>query len=147
MLDWGHQALLQAELTDRVSLHACHLPHGDAPHTKYDLVLSNSLLHHLDDPAVLWQSVKRWSLPGGPVFVMDLYRPETPLDVERLVEAYAAGDPDVLRRDFASSLAAAYRPDEVRAELERAGLAHLAVEVVSDRHFVVWGSQLRGLQQ
>ena len=49
------------------------------------------------------------------------------------------GDPEVLRQDFRNSLIAAYRPDEVRAQLAAAGLAHLAVEQVTDRHLLVTG--------
>jgi hypothetical protein len=47
--------------------------------------------------------------------------------------------PRLLRRDFYNSLLAAYRTDEVRAQLEIAGLGHLESETVSDRHFIVWG--------
>jgi len=40
-------------------------------------------------------------------------------------------------------LLAAYRPDEVRQQLARAGLEDLTVEVVSDRHMIVWGTLFR----
>jgi SAM-dependent methyltransferase len=140
MLALGRKALAAYELAGRVSLYESHLPDGAAPLEAYDLVFCNSLLHHLDDPLVLWQSVKRWSRQGGPVFVMDLSRPPTPADVERLVQQHSEGEPEVLRRDFGNSLFAAYRPEEVRLQLEQVGLGHLTLEVVSDRHFVVWGS-------
>jgi ubiquinone/menaquinone biosynthesis C-methylase UbiE len=140
MLAQGGKALATAELGGRVSLYECHLPGGAAPLALYELVFSNSLLHHLDDPLVLWQSVKRWSQKGGPVFVMDLSRPATPADVERLVHQHSEGEPEVLRRDFGNSLFAAYRPEEVRLQLEQVGLGHLRLEIVSDRHFVVWGA-------
>ncbi len=139
MLEHGRRALESSTLDARVSLHACYLPDGDAPLESYDLVYSNSLLHHLADPGVLWRSLGRWSRRGGPVFVMDLLRPGTPDDVRRLVDEHSRGEPEVLRRDFANSLFAAYRADEIREQLERESLAHLALEIVSDRHFVVWG--------
>jgi hypothetical protein len=100
-------------------------------------LLSNSLLHHLADPLVLWQSIRRWSLLTSAVFVMDLLRPDSLREVQRLVDHYAADEPDVLRRDFHNSLLDAYRPDEVRDQLRRAGLRDLEVEVVSDRHWLV----------
>jgi hypothetical protein len=34
---------------------------------------------------------------------------------------------------------AAYRPLEIHEQLDRASLSHLEVEVVTDRHFIVWG--------
>jgi SAM-dependent methyltransferase len=107
-------------------------------------VFSNSLLHHLRDPLVLWQCVGRWLAPGGAVFVMDLMRPENPATAQQLVGTYAAAEPDILRRDFFSSLLAAYRVEEVRQQLRLAGLAHLRVASASDRHFVVWGRRVTG---
>ena len=47
--------------------------------------------------------------------------------------------PPVLRNDFLNSLCAAYRPDEVARQLASAGLERLQVEVVSDRHLIVFG--------
>jgi len=110
------------------------------PDARYELLFSNSLLHHLADPSVLWTTLRLWGSPGAAVFVMDLLRPASRTDAESLVERHASGEPDVLRRDFLHSLLAAYRPDEVRAQLGRAGLADLRIETVSDRHFVVWGA-------
>jgi len=139
MLETGRRIVSAAALDARICLHSSRLPDGDAPFEKYDLVYSNSVLHHLDDPAVLWRSVQRWSRPEGPVFVMDLRRPDTSLQREQLVEEYSRADPDVLRKDFRNSLHAAYRPEEVRSQLDRADLQRLNVEVVSDRHLMVWG--------
>ena len=39
------------------------------------MIFTNSLLHHLADPAVLWSTIRDWSNPGCKVFVMDLLRP------------------------------------------------------------------------
>jgi hypothetical protein len=60
----------------------------------------------------------------------------------QMVESYAHGEPDVLRRDFYHSLCAAFEPREVEAQLEAAGLSELAVSVISDRHLVVHGVKL-----
>lgn len=139
MLELGSRALRRAGLHNQVSLHHAYLPGGQAPLEVYDLVYSNSLLHHLADPNILWQSATRWSRNGGPAFVMDLLRPENATEVERLVDEYSRGEPEVLRRDFSNSLFAAYRPEEVRAQLGEARQVDLALEVVSNRHFVVWG--------
>ena len=90
--------------------------------------------------STLWAAIRRFSRPGSDVFVMDLLRPESTTQAEALVDRHAAGEPDVLRRDFRRSLHAAYRPAEVYEQLRRAGLAHLGIEVVSDRHLIVHGT-------
>jgi SAM-dependent methyltransferase len=139
MLTFARAAAARLGVGDRVQFHVCHLPDGQAPRAAYDLVCSNSLLHHLGDPLVLWQSVRRWSHPGSRVFVMDLLRPESLEGARSLVEEHSSGEPEVLRRDFYNSLLAAYRPDEVREQLRRTGLEHLKLDVVSDRHWLVAG--------
>jgi SAM-dependent methyltransferase len=139
MLRCGHQAVAAAGLGDRVALGEGYLPGGATPQERYDLVFSNSLLHHLADPAALWASVRRWAGHGAWVFVEDLLRPASRAQAESFVDLYAAGEPEVLQRDFFNSLLAAYRITEVNDQLLPAGLGHLSVEQVSDRHWIVWG--------
>lgn len=77
--------------------------------------------------------------PGASVFVMDLLRPHSIEEAERLTASHAADAPAVLRQDFFNSLLAAYRLDEIAAQLKSAGLEHFCVAQVSDRHVVIWG--------
>jgi len=112
------------------------------PGGEYGLVVSNSLLHHLPDPAVFWDAAKRVSSPGTFLFVMDLHRPGSEDEARRLTELYASTEPEVLQRDFYNSLLAAFDAGEVRAQLESSGLSHLQTELVSDRHFIVYGIPL-----
>lgn len=139
MLQCSIPILAQAGVADRVRVVLGRLPDVDLPLPRYDAVVSNSLLHHLPDPAILWQAVRRFAAPGAPVFVMDLARPASPAAAAAVVDAYAAGEPDVLRRDFLLSLHASYRVDELRAQLDAAGLGSLQVDMVSDRHLAAWG--------
>jgi len=139
MIDAAVPLLQRADVTVRVSCLHLRLPAVPPREDRYDLVFSNSLLHHLGEPLVLWTTVKSWMRPGGAVFIMDLSRPLGRGAARALVERYAAGEPDILRGDFYNSLLAAYRPDEVRDQLLRAGLASLTVETVSDRHWIAWG--------
>ena len=144
MIAAGRAAAVAAGLDDRIEFRQLRLPDGTPPRRSYDLLFSNSLLHHLVDAAALWSSLPRWSGPATRVFIMDLMRPASQADARALVDRYAAGEPAVLRTDFYNSLLAAYRPGEVEAQLHAAGLSHLAIEVISDRHFIVWGSVAAG---
>ncbi len=105
----------------------------------YDLILSNSLLHQLHDPQVLWRTVREAAAPGAQVLVMDLMRPSSAGWVEALVATYAANEPELLRTDFRNSLRAAFEPQEVVEQLALAGLGDLETAVVSDRHLAVYG--------
>ena len=104
----------------------------------YDLIFSNSLLHHIHRPADFWNVIKSLSTGSAFVFVSDLKRPSSDDEAKQLADRYSAGQPEILCRDFYNSLLAAFRPDEVEAQLNEAGLS-LQVEPVSDRHLIVYG--------
>jgi trans-aconitate methyltransferase len=112
------------------------------PGGKYELVVSNSLLHHLPEPGVFWDAVKRFSSPGTFLFVMDLHRPESEKEAKRLTALYVSSEPEILQRDFYNSLLAAFEEGEVRAQLAASGLTHLKTERVGDRHLIVYGVPL-----
>lgn len=139
MLRVGAAALARRGPGSRISLHRCYLPDEAPPRPRYGAIISNSLLHHLHDPLTLWRSIRAFAEPGAPVLVMDLLRPSTPEDARVLVERHAAGEAEVLRRDFFNSLLAAYRPDEVARQLHEAGLGGLQVSPVGDRHWIARG--------
>lgn len=139
MLRYGERRVAQEGLQSRITLLHGYLPEAQLPHAQYDALISNSLLHHLNDPPVLWQTLRRYACADAPVFVMDLLRPASRAAAEELVERYAAHEPAILRHDFLHSLLAAYRLDEVEAQLRAAALGYLTVEAVSDRHLAVHG--------
>lgn len=139
MIDAGAKALEGSNVADRVNLVRRLLPAEPPPRARYDAVVSNSLLHHLHDPSVLWEAVSRYAKPAAPVFIMDLMRPPSREAAEALVEEHAASEPEVLRRDFFNSLLAAFRPDEVKEQIKAAGMHSFAVEAVSDRHLIAFG--------
>jgi len=120
-----------------IEYHQVHLP---APSIGcYDMIFSNSLLHHLADPAVLWSTIRDTAKRGCRVFVMDLLRPEDRAAAAALVAQYAADEPVVLQHDFLHSLLAAYEADEIIGQIRHAGLL-LHTETVSDRHVIAWGN-------
>jgi SAM-dependent methyltransferase len=140
MLALGVQRVERERLGDRISFTHRVLPDDDlADLGAFDAVLSTSSLHHFHDPSVLWFAMRRAAAPGAHLFVQDLMRPSSQEAAQALVDGYAAGEPDVLRRDFLDSLCAAFTPDEVRDQLADAGLAGFDVAPVSDRHLVVHG--------
>ncbi|MGB5775574.1 MAG: class I SAM-dependent methyltransferase [Sedimenticolaceae bacterium] len=140
MLDLARQKLAaHPDEEPRIRLMCKHLPCPGLKAQGYDLVASNSLLHHLADPDVLWQTVASCARPSADILVMDLARPDSTNAVDALVERYADDAPPVLRRDFRNSLFASYTPTEVEDQLQRAGLNWLAVTQVSDRHLAIAG--------
>lgn len=139
MLALGHAANLQAGLIGRIELIHQHLPCASLPNESYDVIICNSLLHHLSDPSVLWRSLFQFGHTGTAVFIMDLLRPASTEQAKRLVECYADNEPDVLRADFYASLCAAFTENEVHDQLAQASLTQLQIRKVSDRHLIIYG--------
>jgi SAM-dependent methyltransferase len=139
MLALAREAIARVELIHRVHLREVRLPDTTLAHHAFDTLISNSLLHHLADPQVLWRALVDCAEPGAAVFIMDLRRPDTREQAGRLVQEYSNNEPEVLRRDFFNSLLAAYRPGEIAAQLARVNLSCLQTEAVGDRHLVVHG--------
>ncbi len=128
-------------LQDRVTFIKGIIPDASIPPGPYSAIVSNSLLHHLHHPEVLWETVSRYASSGSKIFIVDLYRPINEAEAQRIVDSYSAEEPDILRRDFYNSLLAAFEPREIRQQLADTGLTGLEVRTISDRHLVVFGEK------
>jgi SAM-dependent methyltransferase len=102
-------------------------------------VVSNSLLHHLHDPGVLWRSLRQLAAPGAAVYIKDLRRPASLEEAEALRARHLDAAPPVLQHDYLASLQAAFTPEEVAGQLSAADLGCLQVAPREDRYLEVWG--------
>lgn len=132
MIDTARQVTRDASVTNVQVLQ------GNAADTKlpahsFDVIFTNSLLHHVGDAPQLWREIKRLAAPGAAIFLRDLFRPESVERARELVELHTAGHSPQQKELFFRSLLAAYTPDEVRAQVAGAGLS-LRVATVTDRH-------------
>ncbi len=137
MLEYAAKSLTPA-LSRQINFIHARIPFETALSGPYDVVFSNSLLHHLSDPQVLWQTVKTCADTQTSIVIMDLLRPESEFAANQLVDEYAANEPDILKHDFYHSLLAAFTLNEIRLQLSYAQI-NLAVEQVSDRHVLITG--------
>lgn len=141
MLDFAKNILAEKpELQGRILYHHSMIEQFQSS-TKYNLVFSNSLLHHLPDPMVLWKKIYELSSEGTKIFIMDLLRPDTIEAAIKLKELYVSKEPEVLQKDFYNSLLAAFKVEEVKGQLIEANLSALKVEQISDRHLIVYDAK------
>ncbi len=110
------------------------------PEAAFDIVISNSILHHIDGVHAFWCETRRVAGPGRCLFLRDLSRPHSKDEAARLVQEYAGTESAMLQEEFYRSLLAAYTPDEVRLQLAAAGMPGLTVTQVTDRHLDVYGT-------
>ncbi|MCA9036577.1 MAG: class I SAM-dependent methyltransferase [Planctomycetaceae bacterium] len=111
---------------------AKRLPFGDH---SVDVIVSNSIVHHIPEPAAIFAEVARCLVKGGLLFFRDLLRPATQNHVEELVMLYAANEAPHAQTMFRESLHAALTIDEVKQLLADAGLHGAKVHQTSDRHW------------
>ena len=138
MVRLAEETVQQAGFSARITFH-CERFQDLAGVGIADAVISNSLLHHVPNPLQFWHKLRLMVKPGSPVLVMDLLRPESPEEAQAVVDRYASGAPDILRRDFYNSLLAAFTEDEIGAQLAQMNLTRLLIDVPDDRHWVVGG--------
>jgi len=141
----GSQAMLNVALTalssdlaPRLCFIRGLLPDVILPQSDYDIIFSNSVLHHLSDPQVLWQTIKSYAKPGTRIIIMDLLRPANLALAQKMVQDYTANEPDILQHDFYHSLLAAFSLEEISTQLAQADLK-LQLEQISDRHVFITG--------
>jgi ubiquinone/menaquinone biosynthesis C-methylase UbiE len=112
---------------------------GDAknlafPAHSFEVVCSNTILHHIPDPTPFLAEAWRVLKPGGTFLVRDLFRPDSVKQVLELVKTHAGSETSEARELFRASLCAALTPDELRVCAAAAGLTGVEVVVDTDRH-------------
>ena len=135
MLELARYNVEAAGLTERIQLaqaDAKSLPFEDG---MFDVVMSNSIVHHIPEPITVLREAVRTTKSGGLLFFRDLVRPDTREQIDRIVATYAAGANDHQQQLFADSLHAALSLDEVRDLAASLGFERQGVQQTSDRHW------------
>jgi ubiquinone/menaquinone biosynthesis C-methylase UbiE len=121
-------------LDERVTLLCENVKQTSLLGGSFDLVLSNSTLHHLPDPHRLLVEASRLAREGAAILLVDLARPESTDDARAVVEAVAPEADLHQARLFYESLCAALEVDELAILARAHGLAEATVERCSSRH-------------
>lgn len=113
---------------------------GDAKHVNlagggFEAVISNTIVHHIPDPAPALGEMVRLVAPGGTLMVRDLARPDDLDTLKNLVATHAGDESATARALFEASLRAALTPDEVRTLVRAIGRPGDGVTMTSDRHW------------
>jgi len=139
MLDFARKAEADAVLSEPIEWVESDAKATPFPSQSFDVVFSNSILHHITDAENLWAEVKRLARPGADILLRDLARPGSEEAARAIVDKYASDASDLLQEEFFRSLLSSYTCEEVRKQLDQAGLHSLEVEMVTDRHLDILG--------
>jgi len=137
MLAKARQNVTSAGLDERIELVKVDAKASGLQRGGFDVVMSNSIIHHIPDPSKALADMLALVAPGGLLFVRDLVRPEDDAEVQKLVETYAATETKKARDLFEASLRAALRIDELATMLSPLGVGSAAISRTSDRHWTL----------
>lgn len=148
-LDASQAMLVAAQVAiERAGLSAAIKPvladakNSPLPSATFDIIFSNSILHHVSDTKQFWRELRRLGKPGALVLIRDLVRPRNTQHARELVWQYAGDESALLQEEFYNSLLAAYSIEEIRGQIQEADLQILQTREASDRHLDVYGTIL-----
>ncbi|MBI2480985.1 MAG: methyltransferase domain-containing protein, partial [Planctomycetia bacterium] len=102
---------------------------------QFDVIMSNSIVHHIPEPVSVLREALRVVKPGGLLFFRDLMRPANSAVVSHLVATYVAEANEHQRKMFDDSLRAALSLEEIRELVASLGFNDQTVQATSDRHW------------
>tara|TARA_B100000614_G_scaffold259310_1_gene283604 strand:+ start:750 stop:1415 length:666 start_codon:yes stop_codon:yes gene_type:complete len=137
MIAIAQQNIKNANTADRIIIKKQDIKHTMLEPKRFDIVISNSCIHHMHNPIELFVEAKRLVSKGGVVYFKDLLRPKNLPELECLVRKYAGDANDYQRILFRNSLHAALTLNEVKEYVEDAGLSTAKIKQTSDRHWAL----------
>lgn len=137
MLIIGQRNVAAAQLTQRIKLERVDSKRMPYPDLEFDMLVSNSLVHHLPDPLSFFGEVKRIIKPGGAMLIRDLIRPENDQIVNELVAKIGADYDPHQQQLFQDSLKAGLTLAEVQELIDRVGLIQVKLAQSSDLHWTI----------
>src|SRR5262245_13012868 len=135
MLEQAQYNLAAVNFNDRIQLKQVDAKALPFHQTRFDVVMSNSIVHHIPEPIAVLREAVRVARPGGLLFFRDLLRPASEHERQQLVATYAAECNDHQRQMFADSLHAALTLAEIRDLVASLGFDRESVQETSDRHW------------
>ncbi|MGI8978738.1 MAG: class I SAM-dependent methyltransferase [Pirellulaceae bacterium] len=142
MLELAEQNIAAADLAGRIELEQIDAKALPFPDGRFDVVMSNSIIHHIPEPMHSLREAARVTKSGGLLFFRDLLRPEDEATLARLVQTYAGSENVHSRQMFADSLHAALSLDEIRDLVTQLGFPADSVQRTSDRHWTWIGKKV-----
>ena len=125
----GKKSQIKLEFAD-----AKKMPYATA---EFDLVIANSLVHHLPDPLPFFQETKRVLKAGGGILIRDLLRPETEAKIEKIVQQADLDYNPHQQKLFRDSLHAAFTLEEIKQIVNQVGIENVRIYQSSDIHWTI----------
>jgi len=143
MLDAARERVSRARLKSRVRVRTGSARKIPFPRAAFDLVVSNSLLHHLPDPVPAFNEMARVLAPAGRIFIRDLRRP-APSRMKAHIRRHGRFYRGEMLRLFSDSVRAAFKVAEIRELVAASRLRGCRVRPQFETYVVIEGRPRRG---
>lgn len=110
------------------------MPYDDQ---SFDLVICNSLVHHIPNPLNLFAEIDRVVKANGSILIRDLLRPESENEIEEIVKQANLDYNPRQKKLFKDSLHAALTLDEIQEIISQIGWHNAQVYQSSSRHWTL----------
>lgn len=126
-----------AHKTEQIKLELADSKNLNFADNSFDLVISNSLVHHIPQPMDLLREIDRVVKPEGKVFIRDLLRPSSK---QKIIELVTQANLDYSPRQkqlFEDSLHAALTIEEVKIMVDQLEWHQAEIYQSSPRHWTL----------
>lgn len=137
MLKLGKENIKKAGKSQQIILSlvdAKQMPYDDH---SFDLVMSNSLVHHIPNPLDLFKEIHRVVKTKGSIVIRDLLRPQCKNDIEQIVTQANLDYNPRQKQLFKDSLHAAFTLEEIKEIVSQIGWHNAEVYQSSPRHWTL----------
>jgi trans-aconitate 2-methyltransferase len=134
MVAAAQQAAAAQALAGRASFFVGDANRLSFPDSSFDFVLSNSVLHHLQNPVEVFNEMARVTKPAGVILVRDLRRPSR-LAFSLHVRWHGRYYSGLMKQLYVQSVRAAYTPEELSGLLQRSALRESQIFYHGRTHF------------
>lgn len=137
MLKLGNQNIEKAGKSRQITLTLVDGKKMPYANHSFDVVMSNSLVHHIPNPLDLFKEIDRVVKPNGSVLIRDLLRPESENDIEEIVKQADLDYNPRQKKLFKDSLHAALTLMEIKEIVSEIAWHDAQVYQSSSRHWTL----------
>ena len=137
MLQVGQKNIQEAGKSEQISLQLIDgkkMPYED---NSFDLVMTNSLVHHIPNPLDLFLEIDRVVKADGSILIRDLLRPNSIAEIEQIVSEANLDYNPRQKKLFYDSLHAALTLTEIKDLVDKVGWTTAQVYQSSSRHWTI----------
>lgn len=137
MLQLGQQNIDKADKSSHISLAFVDAKKMPYDNDTFDVVMSNSLVHHIPNPLELFREIDRVVKPQGAIILRDLLRPASEKAIEDIVNEANLDYNPRQKKLFKDSLHASLTLEEVREIVNNFAWENVRLYQSSSRHWTL----------